>query len=264
MTDEQVHMARAGLWVYGDNAAPPIVLVHGIRVSASMWTPHARRLAPDFRVSAVDLPGHGTLREHTFTLAAAVRQLDDAVAEAARATGRRPLVLGMSLGGYVALAHAVRGPHSVQALVLCGSTARPRGWKALAYSTAARVNDLLGPERSAARDERLFRRHTTKECADAILAGDLAMRAFGEAVRELRQIDFLALTACLTHPVLFVNGRVDFVFRPDERIFLNTARRAGVPAKLIHAPGGHLFPLQDPQSFVQLVKRAHRELTGNW
>ncbi|MDH6213395.1 alpha/beta fold hydrolase [Streptomyces pseudovenezuelae] len=184
-----------GLRVCGDDTAAPIVLVHGVRVSASMWTPHGRRLVPDFRVSTVDLPGHGALTDRTFTSADAVRELDGAVRESTESTGRRPLVVGMSLGGFTTMAHAARFPDHAAALVLCGATAQPRGLKGLVYGAAARLNDLMGPQRSAARDERLFRRRTTPECADAVLADGLAMRAFGEAVRELRKVDFLTVAA---------------------------------------------------------------------
>ncbi|MER6034021.1 alpha/beta fold hydrolase [Streptomyces sp. NPDC001835] len=252
---------QPGLWVLGDDTRPPIVLVHGIRLSASMWTPHARRLAPDFRVSAPDLPGHGALQDRTFTLASAVRAVDDAVREAAGATGRRPLVAGLSLGGYVALAHAAAHPQDVGALVLCSCTARPRGWKGLAYRTAARLNELMGPDLSAARDARLFRRIAPAECAEAALAGGLAIRAFGEAVRELRRADFLRITGRLGSPTLLVNGRSDFVFRREEADFLAAARSAGSRAGLRHVGGGHVFPMQHPEAFATLLRRAHEELT---
>ncbi|WP_073816400.1 hypothetical protein [Kitasatospora sp. CB01950] len=47
----------------------------------------------------------------------------DAVVEAREATGRRPLLLGRSLGGHVSLAHTARHPDDVAALVLHGCTA---------------------------------------------------------------------------------------------------------------------------------------------
>ncbi|MFF0390788.1 alpha/beta fold hydrolase [Kitasatospora sp. NPDC004615] len=73
-----------------------IVLVHGIRLSATMRRPHVRRLTPDFRVSAADLPGHGTLAARPFTLDAAGAAAHDAALETREATGRRPPLLDMS------------------------------------------------------------------------------------------------------------------------------------------------------------------------
>ncbi|OIJ64028.1 alpha/beta hydrolase [Streptomyces mangrovisoli] len=237
-----------------------MVMVHGIRVSSAMWLPHIRRLSPDFRVSAPDLPGHGTLRARTFTLDAAVAALDAAVAEAHDATGRRPLVVGMSLGGFVAVAHAAARPERVRGLLVCGSTARARGWKALAYTTAARIDERRGEVRSAEANARLFRRHTTPECAEAVISGGFARRAFGEAVGELRRTDVLGLAARLRTPTRFVNGRRDLLFRLEERTFVEAVRAAGTPVRLSHAPGDHLFPLQDPDAFADLVRAVHSRL----
>ncbi|MFF4899749.1 alpha/beta fold hydrolase [Streptomyces sp. NPDC001068] len=253
-------MTGSGLRVFGGGTAAAVVMVHGIRVSSSTWLPHARRLTPDFRVSAPDLPGHGALRGGTFTLAAAVGELDAAVAEAYRATGRRPLVVGMSLGGFVAMAHAAAHPDLVRGLLVCGSTARARGLKALAYTAAARLDERRGEERSAAANARLFRRHTTPECAEAVIAGGFARHAFGQAVLELRRVDVLGLAARLRTPTRFVNGRRDLPFRLEEGAFLRAVRAAGTPAHLAHAPGSHLFPLQDPDAFADLVRDAHAGL----
>jgi acetyl esterase/lipase len=97
--------------------------------------------------------------------------------------------------------------------------------------------------------------------ADAVLAGGLAMPAFGEAGRELRRVDFLAFAARVTRPALVVNGRSDLVFRADERAFGKALRRVGAPVWRIHVRGSHLFPLQDSDAFVTLVSAAHRKLT---
>ncbi|WP_326782967.1 alpha/beta fold hydrolase [Streptomyces sp. NBC_00151] len=254
-------MTPPGLRVFdGDAASAAVVMVHGIRVSSSMWLPHARRLAPDFRVSAPDLPGHGALHGGTFTLAAAVEALDAAVAEADAATGRRPLVVGMSLGGFVAMAHAATRPGHLRGLLVCGSTARARGWKALAYTAAAHIDERRSEEHSTEANARLFRRHATPECAEAVIAGGFARHAFGEAVRELRRVDILDLAARLRTPIRFVNGRRDLLFRQEEKTFLRAVRAAGTAAHLAHAPGDHLFPLQDPDAFADLVRDFHTGL----
>ncbi|MFD4786027.1 alpha/beta fold hydrolase [Streptomyces sp. NPDC058459] len=253
-------MNRPGVRVFGDENASPVVMVHGIRVSSSMWLPHARRLAPGFRVSAPDLPGHGTLHDRAFSLAGAVEALDAAITEAHAVTGRRPLVVGMSLGGYVAMAHAVARPEHVRGLLVCGSTARPQGWKGLAYATAARVDERRSAERGARVNARFFLRHATAECAEAVISGGFARHAFGEAVGELRRLDALGLAARLRVPTRFVNGRRDLLFRLDERAFLKAVRGGGTPASLTHAPGDHLFPLRDPDAFAELVRDTHARL----
>ncbi|WP_081967043.1 alpha/beta fold hydrolase [Kitasatospora sp. NRRL B-11411] len=258
MTGRQI---APGLTVFGPDTAPPLVLVHGIRLSATMWRPHARRLAPDFRVSTPDLPCHGALAARPFTLDAAVDAVRLAVREARAATGRRPLLAGLSLGGFTSLAHTVRHPEDVDAVLLHGCTARTTGPLAAAYATAGRLGDLLGPERSARLQARAMRRMLPPESAEAVLAGGFHLPALTQGVAELRRHDFLAMAAGLTVPTLYLNGRTDLPFRADERRFLAATRTAGTPARLFHTRGGHLLSLTDPDRFTTLVRRTHHLLT---
>ncbi|MFD8479291.1 alpha/beta fold hydrolase [Kitasatospora sp. NPDC059673] len=234
----------------------PIVLVHGIRLPATMWRPHVRRLTPDFHVRTPDLPGHGTRAARPFTLDGAVAAVHEAVLEAREATGRRPLLLGLSLGGYVSLAHTARHPDDVAALVLHGCTARTDGPLPALYAALGRAFDRLGPERAAALNARVLRRALPAESADAVLAGGLTMPAFGQAVAELRRTDFLPLARELTTPTLYLNGRADLPFRADERRFHAATRHS----RLFHTPGGHLLALQHPARFATLIRRAHHTL----
>nr|WP_255519044.1 alpha/beta hydrolase [Kitasatospora sp. SID7827] len=235
-------------------------MVHGIRLSATMWRPHARRLAPGFRVSTPDLPCHGALADRPFTLDAAVAAVDAAVREAYESTGRRPLLAGMSLGGYVSLAHAARHPEGPAGLLLHACTARTTGRRIGLYAAAGRLNDRLGHERSARLQARALRRMLPPESAEAALAGGFHLPALSAGVAELRRHDFLALAARLTTPTLFLNGRSDLPFRADERRFLAAVRATGTPARLFHTPGGHLLSLADPDRFGLLLRRAHRLL----
>ncbi|WP_262391703.1 alpha/beta fold hydrolase [Nocardiopsis sp. CNR-923] len=81
----------------------PIVLVHGMRVSGSMWRPQVEWLRERGRtVVAPDLPGHGSRRGEVFSLGAAV----DTVLGAIEGVGGRALLAGLSLGGFVSIAAA--------------------------------------------------------------------------------------------------------------------------------------------------------------
>lgn len=250
----------AGIWRAGADAGAPLVLVHGIRLSALMWDPHARRLGTRFRITAPDLPGHGSLRGGgPFRLEEAVERVGAAVEEATRATGRRPLVAGASLGGYVALAYGAAHPDTAAGLLVQGSTARPDGPAGLVYRATARAFAALGPDRAARLNARAFRRGLPPESREAVLRGGLAMPAFGEAVAELVRQDFLAVAGRCRLPVLFVNGRGDRLFRTAEREFTAAARAAGGGARLCHVDGGHLMSLTDPETFARILVRG-REL----
>ncbi len=96
--------------------SPDVVLLHGWGLNAAIWADLAARLAPRFRVRALDLPGYGTCPAcRPYTL----RGLAGAVA---RRAPRRCHVVGWSLGGQVALAWARRAPRQVGRLALISTT----------------------------------------------------------------------------------------------------------------------------------------------
>jgi pimeloyl-ACP methyl ester carboxylesterase len=103
--------------VAGPADAPAIVFVHASGWTWKMWRPQMAALAGEFRVMAFDLPGHGSLAHVPFHIDAAVDELAAAVREV-RAPS--PLVVGLSLGGFVAIAFAARHPDAASGLVLAG------------------------------------------------------------------------------------------------------------------------------------------------
>ncbi len=108
----------------GEPDAPAIVLIHGLGVSSSYFVPFAERLAPQFRVYAPDLPGHGYSAQPSSPLD--VAGLATALLEwmDAAAIGRAILV-GHSMGAQIAVETVLRAPERVDRLVLIALTPEP-------------------------------------------------------------------------------------------------------------------------------------------
>lgn len=128
----------------------PLVLVHGWGMHAGVWMPLLPRLEKRWRVTMIELPGHG---ESDF-LRGDVHDWARALLESAP---ENATWLGWSLGAMVSLAAAATAPERFEALVLVGGTprfVREPGWecgmqKALLNSFA---NELLSsPERTMLR-----------------------------------------------------------------------------------------------------------------
>lgn len=108
-----IHM----LTTVGTGPLPPIVVIHGLTASAADYGPMLHRLARVCQsVIAVDMLGHGrsadfnAISDASF-VAAHAEALDQVIPT-------RAIVLGHSLGGYVAARYGASRPHKVAGLVL--------------------------------------------------------------------------------------------------------------------------------------------------
>lgn len=101
-----------------------VVLLHGFLEERSMWDRIAKRLEKDFNVICIDLLGHGETGCIGY-----VHSMEDH-AEAIQQILKKEqinscIVLGHSMGGYIALAFAEEFPALVNGLVLFHSSALP-------------------------------------------------------------------------------------------------------------------------------------------
>jgi len=123
-TDVEVEGARIHVQQLGDHG-PALVLIHGSSGNARDFTlALAPELARRYRVFVVDRPGLGWSDSHPEAdgLAAQARLIQKAVAELG---AERPIVLGQSYGGAVALAWAATRPETLSAVVTVSGVAYP-------------------------------------------------------------------------------------------------------------------------------------------
>jgi 2-succinyl-6-hydroxy-2,4-cyclohexadiene-1-carboxylate synthase len=97
---------------------PPLVLLHGFTGSADTWAPHIPAFAPRARVVAVDLLGHGESDAPTDPHRYRIEQAAaDVVAMLDQIGVDRPIVLGYSMGGRLALHLAATARNRIAVLV---------------------------------------------------------------------------------------------------------------------------------------------------
>lgn len=230
----------------------PVVLAHGARTSRTMWTAQLEALGrAGRRAVAIDLPGHGTRLEETFTVDGSLRVIDDAVTE----LGGRAVLVGLSLGGYMSLAYAARHRERVAGLVAAGCSTEPDQPVTDVWRWLARLIGRL-PDRGAWLNQTMVNRTLPPEGAQAVGAGGFALDVMVDMLAAMRDVHPLEHLASLTCPVWIVNGQLDH-FRTQERAFV----RACPTARLVTIRGAtHLVSLVQPVAFTRVLLEALDEV----
>lgn len=237
-----------------------VVLVHGIRTSATMW--RAQRAYLHDRgnpAAAVDLPGHGTRMSEAFTLDEAMSTIDRAVRDAAE---RGPVLLvGHSMGGLLSIAYTgAASPPPVAGFIAASCTALPRGLGLAAYRFLAARFDAL-PDRGMRLTEYVLDRTLPPETRADFGAGGYAFDAQDVALRSLSVLDLLAALRRIDRalPLWFVNGQYDQL-RVNERLFQKVAPHA----ELIVVPRtSHLVTAMRPTVFNAVLGLALTTIEQN-
>ncbi len=163
------------------------------------------------------------------------------------------MIVGLSLGGYVAMALAAETPSLVDALVVAGATAEPTGRRAHPFRLLALALERGRPGRVDRLSARVIRRRYPGQLGEQIVAAGFARHGGAEALRALAGESFLERIAAFPGSVVLVNGQRDLAMRPGERRFLAATRRG----RLVHLPGAfHLSSLDRPGAFTAIVRSA--------
>jgi pimeloyl-[acyl-carrier protein] methyl ester esterase len=204
--------------LHGDTAGhgPALVLIHGWGLHSGIWAPLLPALTRRYRVTRIDLPGHGYSPPPAGAFGL------EAVAEAAAAHAPPGATwLGWSLGGQVAMAAALGG-HDIDRLILVSTTCRfvaAEGWPCgVAPATLASFAASLSedPRRTVRDFLSLQLRGDRRAPALLRLLRDVLEERHGAAPAALRAgLDILAATdlrtqaAVIRQPALVIAGERD-------------------------------------------------------
>ena len=228
---------------------PTIVFLHGTVLAGSAWNAQIAALGDEFHCLAPDLPGHGTAVDVPFTIDTAVDRVLGLIEREAH--GGRAILVGLSLGGYVAMALAARSPERVAGLAIAGATADPVGLQSLGFRALAAVFDVV-PEPALDGVYRWFFRHRfPASIADPIVADGFSFAGGMVALRSLVGQRFTPRLAAYPGPSLLINGEYDLFFRPTERAFADAAVD---PRRSLIRRATHLSNLDQPARFSRAIR----------
>ncbi|WP_199170348.1 2-succinyl-6-hydroxy-2,4-cyclohexadiene-1-carboxylate synthase [Sporosarcina sp. P19] len=255
------HVAR-----YGNEQLPAVVMLHGFTGSTATWQKTIEVLMTDYYVLAVDLIGHGkTEAPETMNRYKMEEQIKDLYEVLQKLEIKKPILLGYSMGGRVALGYTATYPEEVTSLVLESSSP---GLRASEQQLARRTADA----KLADRIERqgmiefvdfwqeipLF--HSQKKLSEsqqqAVRAERLNQRPTGLA-NSLRGIgtgsqpSYWQALEQLSLPVLLLTGSEDEKFENIAQEMMKSlpnARHETIK------DAGHAIHVEKPQQFATMIK----------
>jgi pimeloyl-ACP methyl ester carboxylesterase len=272
-----VTLSKALIHFVDEGAGPPIVMVHGLGGQLRNLTYGlSGALAPHHRVITLDRPGSG-YSLYTGDGDPGLAEQAAIVVELIRELGLdRPLLVGHSMGGAIALAAALNHPEAIGGLALLAPLTRPiddvpdvfRALTITAPMARALVGNLLaaplGRLNSDMSNATIFGPEPFPVDFDVRGGAALTLRpeAFAAACADAAacQADMPALArryGDLRLPVGILFGKGDLLLAPD--VHGAVTARAIPDAQYTAIDGGHMFPVTQPARTAQwIIEQAAR------
>lgn len=236
----------------------PTVLLHGFLEDKNTWGSFADKLAKDFMVINIDLPGHGN--SDLMTETSTPKYMAKAVAEVLKAENiQKAFIIGHSMGGYVACAFADLFPDKLSALCLFHSVpfADSADKKNARNETIQKINEGGKEAVCRAHAPKVFADNNQKKFSSKIQQGtETALRTKDNTIkatlRGMRDRDDYSLTIKeLKRPFLFIQGL------NDNFIQLNVLKAENLPQKseiVKLEKSGHIGFIEEEQASLQAIR----------
>jgi 3-oxoadipate enol-lactonase len=257
--------AGTRLHLVDEGTGDPVLFLHGGNSSWEDWKPQFDALRSSRRCIAVDLRGHG--RSDRAADGYGIAELADDVAGVCRALDLGPTdVAGLSLGGMVAQALAIRHPELVRSLVLVGTTgfSDPAGLEMLQTMAGAVRSAGLGALVDAY-ETVTWSARTRAEQPDLVEAWrrrfvDNDAEVAAAVIEAIATLDHRPDLGGIKVPTLVVWGADDGIFAREQAQFLADAIPEG---QLVVLPdAGHYSNLEAPERFNTVLTRFYDTAIG--
>ena len=232
-----------------------VILLHGFLENSTMWKYLAPVLTQKNRVICIDLLGHG--QTDCLGYIHSMEDMADAVHHViSELKIRKAILVGHSMGGYVALAFAELFPEMMKGLVLLNSTSRAdseeritnrtRAIKAVKQNYVAAVRMSISNLFSEENREKLIAQieWVREEALQTPLQGIIAAQE-GMKLRKDREV----ILHFATYPILLILGKKDPVLNYEE----NVGQIEGTDVKLVTFNDGHMSHIENQAELEKVI-----------
>jgi len=245
---------KLGYRIDGPEGRPPLVLAASLGTTLELWDPQLSTLAEDFQVVRFDHPGHGRspIRDAPVTVESLA---DDVVELLDTLEFERVSFCGLSLGGMVGMALALRAAERLDRLVLCCTAAYlgpVEGWHeragiVRARGTSAIANAVLG---------RWFTERFRAEHPDPVahcrqMLEGIRPEGYAACCEAIARWDARSEVGAIQAPTLVISGADDVATPPTDGAFLAGSIR-GADLTIL-SDCAHLANVEQPALFTQAL-----------
>jgi pimeloyl-[acyl-carrier protein] methyl ester esterase len=235
---------------------PNLVLLHGWGMNSTIWQPVIQALAQRYRVTCIDLPGHGRSPEMPWPS----EQVTDLLLAV---TPSRACWMGWSLGGMLATLFAAQYPERVSALITVASNLRftqSDNWpnampedqllsfaRTLEHDAPGVLKRFIALQFLGVSVDKTVIKHLQQEVA----AQPASLKMLQQGFNLLRELDLRHAFSTLQLPVLALFGRLDRLVP----VQAEAAIKQHSPAVQTHifAQAGHAPFISHPSQFIEQV-----------
>lgn len=245
--------------LYGDKSAQPLVFIHGFPFDHTLWSDVISQLEDKYYCIAYDIRGFGS-SEHgrgQFTMECYVDDLGNLLNELDVVN---PILVGFSMGGYIALRAHEKFKSTFKALILANTkstadddAAKLKRAAAIASIESEGVEPFLDrffsvafSENFAEREPQILEELKTKIMNFSLIGikgGLLAMISRTDTTKSLEETEI---------PVLLITGENDKIIPPDT--MANMANGIQNSTYVCLKGSGHMSMVENFDGFIQAVK----------
>ena len=226
-----------------------VLFLHGGALNKKMWQPQINQLSGLFDIHTIDLPGHGESINKPFTFDSAVKEIHQYVQKNIKG---KIVIVGLSLGGYVALAYSQKHQNNIERLVLSGCCIQYVNTMGILAKINSYILTFISRKRFQSIQQKQLLDITMPDLVTHIVTGGISLAGARDSMREIIGIDFTRFIKECYVPILLINGESDKLNRKNEYRYSDVYPEL-IVEKIENA--GHLCSLEQPTIFSNTVAK---------